>query len=71
MQKYSCVTIAAVSGLFLASSLLAQPASIARILLPERTRLLQGQLVDLVIELVLMRQSELPHFYPWIAAQTR
>ena len=33
-----------------ASRLMAQPSASVRILLPERTRLLQGQLVDLVLE---------------------
>ena len=50
MSKTRRVWNAAAAALLFTAPLLAQSAPSVRILLPERTRLLQGQLVDLVLE---------------------
>src|SRR5262245_7327880 len=50
-KKLTIPTLTAFSVLLICSSVLAQTAPSMRIVLPERTRLLQGQLVDLVLEI--------------------
>ena len=50
MLKTRRVWSAASALMIVCVPLLAQPSASIRILLPERTRLLQGQLVDLVLE---------------------